>query len=138
MNNKTTAVKIVGCNRRLWSVLAATALVSLVTGCSLCCGPHDYEYPMFQTRYGRMDPEYGRVGSAFTDPNVGIGPAPLSNADVESEDMQRDNRDMDLDNDGPDDPDFPRTRDPFEGEDPDTFQDTTTPATYDLPAPTGR
>ena len=107
----------------------AASLIGLATGCSMCCGPHDYEYPMFQSRYARMDPEHGRVGSIFTDPGVGPGTAPRSNADLPAEELPA-NRDDNTDS-GPDDPDFNRRVDPFRGEEPDD-QDTATSASYSL------
>lgn len=71
-----------------WSLsLAILVAYALASGCSMCCGPFDYEYPIMNNpRYTRTNPEYGRVGSIFTDPNVAIGVAPLSNADVPRED----------------------------------------------------
>lgn len=50
-------------------------LLSLVTvcgmGCAMCCGPDMYTYPTFGGRVQRQDPEYGRVGSIFSDPADG-------------------------------------------------------------------
>lgn len=46
----------------------------------MCCGPYDYHYPVFGGRIQRADPEHGRVGSIFSDPNLaGSGPAADSN-----------------------------------------------------------
>ena len=53
-------------------VIAAFASGSVAlagfAGCSMCCGPYDYHYPTFGGRVQRADPEYGRVGSIFSDP----------------------------------------------------------------------
>jgi hypothetical protein len=54
-------------------------------GCSMCCGPFDFDYPMFQTRYARVDPQYGRVGSIFSDPNADPGVYAPTNADAPPE-----------------------------------------------------
>lgn len=46
----------------------------------MCCGPYDYHYPGFGGRIQRADPEYGRVGSVFSDPHMaGMGPLADSN-----------------------------------------------------------
>ncbi len=66
-----------------WKLLVALiTLPAALGGCSMCCGPFDCDYPIFQSRYTRMDPQYGRVGSIFSDPNVGPGTTALTNADV--------------------------------------------------------
>ena len=62
----------------LFSFIAPAALLS--AGCAMCCGPSDYHYPGFGGRIQRADPEYGRVGSVFSDPNMaGMGPLADSN-----------------------------------------------------------
>ena len=49
--------------------LIITALICfLSTGCSLCCGPHDYDYPDFGGKHQRQDRRHGRVGSILSDP----------------------------------------------------------------------
>ena len=58
---------------RFWPrVVAAFASGTIAfagaAGCSMCCGPYDYHYPTFGGRVQRADPEYGRVGSIFSDP----------------------------------------------------------------------
>jgi hypothetical protein len=97
-----------------WTRLALISAMALASaGCSMCCGLYDYEYPMFQSRYSRTDPEYGRVGSIFSDPNVMPGSPALTN-----EDKPRVEEDQDDE------------VDPFEGEDPENLdlgtQDTQT------------
>jgi len=89
-----------------WNLILLLLIVGpiLYTGCSMCCGPYDYEYPMMEsTTYPRIDPEYGRVGSIFSDPNVGMGSVPRTNADLPVETPESAN---DLEDDGLDDPDF--------------------------------
>ena len=41
----------------------------------MCCGPYDYHYPVFGGKFERANPEYGRVGSVFSDPYVTGGGA---------------------------------------------------------------
>ena len=38
------------------------------TGCSMCCGPHDYDCPDFGGKRQRQDRQHGRVGSILSDP----------------------------------------------------------------------
>ena len=46
----------------------------------MCCGTFDYHYPTFGGRLQRANPEYGRVGSIFSDPYAAaIGPSADSN-----------------------------------------------------------
>lgn len=87
-----------------WNLLILLVVCPVLwTGCSLCCGPYDYEYPMMDNpNYTRMDPEYGRVGSIYSDPSVVIGPAPKTNADIPIEEDPEDELDEEL----PDDPNF--------------------------------
>jgi hypothetical protein len=49
------------------------AILAAMTGCSMCCGPHDFDYPTFGGKYERMDRAYGRVGSILSDPNAQFG-----------------------------------------------------------------
>ena len=48
-------------------VIAALICFSF-TGCSICCGPFDYDYPDFGGKHERQDRRHGRVGSIFSDP----------------------------------------------------------------------
>ncbi len=68
-------------SKHLLSRVAAVALgASALTGCAMCCGPFDYHYPTHGGRVQRADPEYGRVGSIFSDPyTAGSGPTADSN-----------------------------------------------------------
>jgi len=93
----------------------------------MCCGPYDYEYPMLEnTRYPRTDPEYGRVGSIFSDPNISSsGAIPKTNADVPIDDKRRE--EIEGETDDPNfnlDSDPDSTGDPFNNEFPDDDVDT--------------
>lgn len=58
----------------------ALPVAATTAGCAMCCGPYDYHYPTYGGRIQRVDPEYGRVGSVFSDPNLaGTGPVADSN-----------------------------------------------------------
>ncbi len=84
-----------------WIVLLTIFTATLSTfGCSMCCGPHDYDYSNFGGKHQRVDPRYGRVGSIFSDPNASfVGdsadsnlepqPDPRSNSDRESDRIKR-------------------------------------------------
>ena len=63
--------------RCVFGLLSATAL--LYTGCSMCCGPFDYHYPVFGGTVQRSDPVHGRVGSVYSDPGPFGGPPADSN-----------------------------------------------------------
>lgn len=59
---------------------AIAVVATISTGCAMCCGPFDYHYPTYGGRVQRADPEYGRVGSIFSDPyTAGSGPTADSN-----------------------------------------------------------
>lgn len=87
-----------------WYLLIALLVGPLIwTGCSMCCGPYDYEYPMLEnTRYPRANPEFGRVGSILSDPSAAVGTPAKINADIPIEEEPLE----DIDEDGLDDPDF--------------------------------
>ena len=38
-------------------------------GCSICCGPDDYNYGTYGGIHPRADMQHGRVGSVFSDPS---------------------------------------------------------------------
>ena len=50
------------------SLTIAALVCFLSTGCSMCCGPHDYDYPDFGGKHQRHDRRHGRVGSILSDP----------------------------------------------------------------------
>ena len=57
-----------------------TLTMGTTFGCSMCCGPYDYDYPNFGGKHQRSNPSYGRVGSIFSDPNANsFGPSADSN-----------------------------------------------------------
>lgn len=129
------------------AIAAASLLAIVATGCSMCCGPHDFEYPMFQSRYARVDPEYGRVGSIFSDQNVMPGPRPLTNAEVPRKEERLGMDDDDSGNDGTDDPEFRQPdpqkanpeKNPFQGQPDPADQDTQdTSVNYRNPVPPRR
>lgn len=66
---------------KIWiAYITLLALVLGTIGCSMCCGPYDYDYPNFGGIHPRADQRYGRVGSIFSDPNaVNFGPSADSN-----------------------------------------------------------
>jgi hypothetical protein len=68
-------------------VILAIATATLSTfGCSMCCGPYDFDYPNFGGKHERVDPSYGRVGSIFSDPNANFdGDSPDSNLEPQPE-----------------------------------------------------
>lgn len=81
----------------------------------MCSGPYDYEYPILDNaRYPRLDPEYGRVGSIFSDPNAGTGVRPQTNSDLPPEEDTRERIDGETD-----DPNFNLDADP--NQDPDNL-----------------
>lgn len=56
-----------------WIVFITVTLTALGSlGCSMCCGPNDYDYPNYGGKHERVDPRYGRLGSIFSDPNAGF------------------------------------------------------------------
>ena len=55
-------------NRIAFIILAAVTIGT--TGCSMCCGPYDYDYPAFGGLNPRVDQRNGRLGSVFSDPNA--------------------------------------------------------------------
>jgi len=51
-----------------FAILIVAFIASGTIGCSMCCGPYDYDYPTFGGKHERADRAYGRVGSLFSDP----------------------------------------------------------------------
>lgn len=54
---------------RLGLVLLALLITNV--GCNLCCPPYLDDYAAVGGKWNRSNPTDGRVGSAFTDPNMG-------------------------------------------------------------------
>ena len=68
--------------RSIFIIFVATLSVGSL-GCSMCCGPFDYDYPVYGGKFERVDSRYGRVGSIFSDPNApDDGPGPDSNLEA--------------------------------------------------------
>ena len=59
-------------------ILAAVGISGLY-GCSACCGPYDFDYPVVGGMHQRANPTSGRVGSRFSDPFYVGGPSADSN-----------------------------------------------------------
>ena len=51
----------------LW--LAPICILIGTVGCSICCGPDDYNYGAYGGLHPRSDMQHGRVGSVFSDPS---------------------------------------------------------------------
>jgi len=61
-------------------VVLLAALMACSTGCSMCCGPFDYDYPTFGGNQFRANRSHGRVGSILSDPMTSVsGPSADSN-----------------------------------------------------------
>ncbi len=75
VNCSTGGTSMVG---RRCGILAAglATMLAGTLGCATCCSPDLYTYPTFGGRVERVDREYGRVGSIFSDPNAGWSAAP--------------------------------------------------------------
>lgn len=58
-------------NLRLFcfSLLAGFAIMQ-ATGCTMCCPPYLDDYATVGGKWARTNPTDGRVGSAFSDPNI--------------------------------------------------------------------
>lgn len=84
-----------------------TLALSTTFGCSMCCGPYDYDYPDYGGKHPRVDQSYGRVGSILSDPNANafgpsadsnLEPAPVREPTEETEDSDTDpDTDLDID-----------------------------------------
>jgi len=70
-------------------------LMILQSGCSMCCGPFDYDYPAFGGKHLRADRSHGRVGSILSDPMTSVaGPSSDSNLEAPPE-LKRSDTDED-------------------------------------------
>ena len=58
--------------KKLCIIFAIAAVGVSMLGCSMCCGPYDFDYPTYGGKHERVDRAYGRVGSIFSDPNAGV------------------------------------------------------------------
>lgn len=57
---------------RSYQLLFASGALFLSSGCAMCCGLYDNDYLATSELLQRTDPSQGRVGSVFSDPNVGM------------------------------------------------------------------
>ena len=90
-------------------VIAALICFSF-TGCSICCGPFDYDYPDFGGKHERQDRRYGRVGSIFSDPLAPRSGGASADSNLQApppltslEPQEPDDSDLEGDLDDPDD-----------------------------------
>jgi len=87
---------------KTWIIIFAVLATAVSTmGCSMCCGPYDFDYPNYGGKHERVDPSYGRVGSIFSDPNAGFG-GPSADSNLEPQPGPRTNdteEDFDMDTD---------------------------------------
>ncbi|HMO14469.1 MAG TPA: hypothetical protein PKD64_06985 [Pirellulaceae bacterium] len=81
--------------RSLWILGLA---IMLSTGCSMCCGPYDYHYPTFGGRVQRVNPEYGRVGSIYSDPTADPGTSAITNTQLPDRERPKSNQELDFRN----------------------------------------
>ena len=73
--------------------LTLTAMIAVLFGCSMCCGPYDDDYNVFGGPLQRANPSHGRVGSALSDPYFsGYGPSSDSNLAPETSDSSGSDR----------------------------------------------
>lgn len=84
---------------RITALLGLTVACAISLGCSMCCGPHDFDYPVLGGKHQRTNPTYGRVGSPFSDPSITGGP----NADSNLEMPEFKPQNLDEDDTAPDD-----------------------------------
>ena len=96
---------------KTWIIIFAVSVIAIgTTGCSMCCGPYDFDYPNFGGKHQRVDPAYGRVGSIFSDPNAGFG-GPSADSNLEPHPEPRSNKPIDdFDPDSELDPEFERLK----------------------------
>jgi len=72
--------------KRWIGFIAISAASISLFGCSMCCGPYDYDYPTFGGKHQRVNSNWGRVGSIFSDPLASSsGPSADSNLEAAPE-----------------------------------------------------
>ncbi len=79
-------------------ILTLTMMTLSFVGCSMCCGPFDFDYPTYGGIHQRSDPSYGRVGSVFSDPNA-VASGPSSDSNLKPHPEPKDQRDLEVDDD---------------------------------------
>ncbi len=68
--------------RTLIYMMSCVTLIT-ISGCAICCTPYFNDYPTYGGRVQRSDPQYGRVGSLFSDPYKAMsGPSADSNLET--------------------------------------------------------
>lgn len=107
--------------QRFSAILIFTFPLFATVGCSMCCGPDDFNYPTYGGIHQRADPAWGRVGSIFSDPyasasglsadsNLEPYPEPRTNRGVGTfdgdDDFDRQDEDLDDDLENLDGDDF--------------------------------
>ena len=99
--------------QRFSALMILTLSLIATVGCSMCCGPDDFNYPTYGGIHQRADPARGRVGSVFSDPyasasglsaDSNLEPYPESRTNsgsgaFDSDDEDYDREDEDLDDD---------------------------------------
>lgn len=69
---------------KTWIGIVTVTIASLsLSGCSMCCGPYDYDYPTFGGKHQRASANWGRVGSILSDPNAFSG-GPSADSNLEA------------------------------------------------------
>ena len=96
--------------KNLISFVIAALICFSSTGCSICCGPFDYDYPDFGGKHERQDRRYGRVGSIFSDPLAPRAGGASADSNLQApppltslEPQEPDDSDLEGDLDDPDD-----------------------------------
>lgn len=90
-------------NRTPYQLAILLSGLLLGSGCSMCCGVYDYDYPTYGGLIQRSDRSHGRVGSIFSDPNAPLG-VPVAEGVEEVKDEESFGPDMRRNNLDPRDP----------------------------------
>ena len=77
---------------KYWTSIIAVLSLPLWVGCSICCGPYDYNYPTIGGKHQRVNPSWGRVGSIFSDPLVGATMGPNADSNLKPQPELRSNK----------------------------------------------
>ena len=57
--------------KRLLFALLISASAMMASGCAMCCGTFDYDYPTYGGKWERGDRQWGRVGSNLSGAGAG-------------------------------------------------------------------
>jgi hypothetical protein len=82
-NSNQVSIHKVRTMKNICTLLLLALLGSGTLGCSMCCGPYDFDYPTFGGKHPRANRSYGRVGSIFSDPNA-MGPTASADSNLEA------------------------------------------------------